>query len=582
MSSSRRILKYVTPYKYYILASIICTILAAVLQLGLTVIVRDFTDKVVGEGNLAALNLIIFEALIIVLGKNIFSYGQIYLMSYAGQRVVTDLRKKMFEHIQRLSLDFYAKWKTGELISRIMNDVNVLQTALVNQFIYQLLQAMLLLGVLIYAFMIHWKLALISFMTMPFLAYALARFGNWIRRVGMQNQMKLGDISSLLQEKIAGIRIVKAFVMEDKEIEKFSEEVESNFNFMIRRTKLFAAQVPVVGLIATLGVTVIVWYGGYEVVRGSLTLGKFLQFITCLAFGVEPINSLSRVYGVWQATIPALDRIFEIMDITSEVEEKPDSFELPSAQGEVDFQNISFSFNGDDYVLRDVNLKVSPGEVIALVGPSGAGKTTTVNLIPRFYDPTKGRILIDGVDIREVKLYSLRRQIGIVPQETILFSGTIRDNIAYGKPEATDREIREAAKAANAHEFIMNLEGGYEARVGERGVNLSGGQRQRIAIARAILLSPRFLILDEATSSLDTQSEDLVQEALSHLMKGRTTFIIAHRLSTVIDADRIIVLDGGRIVEMGSHRELINRGGLYSELYRNQFLSQEKEQVDVR
>jgi subfamily B ATP-binding cassette protein MsbA len=398
-----------------------------------------------------------------------------------------------------------------------------------------------------------------------------------MRSITTLAQAKIADISSLLQERLMGVRIVKSFAMERHEIKKFTEESEQSFQLAMKQSQIVATQVPLLGFIQALAVAAIIWYGGFEVVSGHLSSSNLIAFFTGIALLADPLAKISSINAIIQEALAAAQRVFEVVDIHPTVKEKPNALKLENLQGQVQFKDVSFKYESDDrLILKQLNFNVSPGEIIALVGPSGAGKTTLVNLIPRFYDITHGQILIDGVNLCDLQLYTLRSQTGIVPQETILFSGTIKDNIAYGKVNASLEEIIAAARAANAHQFIEQQKNGYDTLVGERGVKLSGGQRQRLAIARALLKNPKILIFDEATSSLDTESERLVQTAMDHLMQGRTTFVIAHRLSTVQHAHRILVLDEGKIVEEGNHETLLSRGGLYKKLYDMQFKDTQK------
>ena len=396
-------------------------------------------------------------------------------------------------------------------------------------------------------------------------------FGGKIKSTSRIIQEKLADITSLLQESISSIRVVKSFVREKYEIDRFKVENELNFQATIDNVKITSLLTPTVEFLAALAVTLIVWFGGYEVVNGIMSAGALVAFLTYAVNLANPIKRLSRIYGRIQKAMAAIDRIFGVLDMTETVNDKKDAIELPPIKGNVSVENVTFSYDGKHNALENVSFEVKSGQMIAFVGPSGAGKSTIANLIPRFYDVTAGAIKIDGYDIRDVKIDSLREQIGIVPQETLLFSTTVMENIRYGRLNATDEEVKAAARAANAEKFILELPNGYETQIGERGLNLSGGQRQRMAIARAMLKNPQILILDEATSALDTESEKIVQSALDELMKGRTSFVIAHRLSTIFGADKIFVIDNGKICESGTHKELLALNGVYSNLYNIQF-----------
>jgi len=420
-------------------------------------------------------------------------------------------------------------------------------------------------------FYLDWKLSLLTLVVIPMVGQAMKIFGRKIKKSSNVIQQRLAEITALLQESFSATRVVKSFVREDYEIDRFVRSNQRNFEAVMKNVQQTSMLTPTVEFLAAIAVTLIVWFGGYEVVNGEITAGAFVAFLTYAVNLANPVKRLSRIYGNLQKAMAAVDRVFTVVDLEESITDRPGAQPLPPVKGHVRFDHVTFSYKEGRPALDGITLEAQPGEMIAFVGPSGAGKSTIANLIPRFYEADSGVITVDGHDIRDVTLASLRGQIGLVPQETMLFSTTIRENIRYGRLDATDAEIEEAACAANAHNFIMELERGYDTEIGERGVSISGGQRQRIAIARAILKDPRILILDEATSALDTESEKIVQAALDNLMVGRTSFVIAHRLSTVFNADRIYVIDGGRIVEQGTHEELLAKGGLYQHLYDIQF-----------
>ena len=566
-----RILNYVKPYKHILAAALLCTVLAAAGNLYLPWIIKDMVDKVLSEKDSMMLNLIALSIVVIFIARGIFYYGQNYLMSYVGQHVVIDIRAEVFKKLQRLSMAFYDKNKTGTIMSYVTNDVNALQGAMVENTIELVTEGFILIGSICAMVYLDWKLTVVTFCTFPIVLWFMDFFGKKIRSSGGQIQEATADITSVLQESVSSARVVKSFVREGYEIERFEKENEANFAANMRNAKYMATLTPVIELVAALGVTVILWYGGHNVIDGATTAGSLIAFLVYAVNISNPIKRVTRTIGNIQKALAAAERVFNVMDLPEEVRNLPGATVLPPVRGDIVFEHVSFAYNTGEEVLHDVSFEVKPGQVIGLVGPSGAGKSTIASLLPRFYDVTGGRITVDGIDIKAVTLDSLREQVGIVPQETLLFNGSVYDNIKYGRLDATEAEIIDAAKAANAHEFILNLPKGYETQLGDRGVNVSGGQRQRIAIARAILKNPRILILDEATSALDTESERLVQEALDRLMVGRTSFAIAHRLSTIKNADRILVLEDGKLVEDGNHEQLMAMDGLYAHLYKIQY-----------
>lgn len=571
MKNYLRLLKYIKPYIKVLGLAIVCIIIAAGANLYLPWIIRDMIDKVLAEKDMAMLNYIAIGIVVTFTIRGIFYYGQSYLVSFVGQRVIIDVRDVLFQKFQRLPLAYFDKRQTGEIMSYLTNDVGAMQSALVDQLIELVTETSILIGSLVMMVYLDWKLSLLTLITIPLVGEAMKLFGRSLKASSHVIQERLADITSLMQESISAIRVVKSFVREGYEIERFHNQNELNFQATMKNVHLTSLLTPTVEFLAAVAVTVIVWFGGYEVVNGKISAGSLVAFLTYAVNLANPVKRISRVYGNIQKAMAAVDRVFAVLDLEETVADRPEAKELPAVKGNIEVKDVTFCYNEGVPALTDINFAAKPGEMIAFVGPSGAGKSTITNLIPRFYDVTEGQIFIDGLDIRDVKLDSLRNQIGIVPQETILFSTTVRENIRYGRLEATDEEVVAAAKAANAHEFIMEMPEGYDTKIGERGLNLSGGQRQRIAIARAILKDPRILILDEATSALDTESEKIVQAALDKLMVGRTTFVIAHRLSTIFQADQIYVIDAGKIVESGTHEELLKLGGLYSNLYNIQF-----------
>lgn len=571
MNSYMRLLKYLRPYLPRLGMAIFCIVLASAANLYVPWIIKDVIDRVLAEKDMMMLNLIAGGIVVVFLLRGIFFYGQSYLMAYVGQRIVIDIREDIYRHLQRLSLSFYSRNSTGNIMSHVTNDVAAVQGALADTLIELITESVILIGSIGAMFFLHWKLALFTFITVPLVGQTINIFGKKLRASGNVMQVKVADITSVLQEAISSIRVIKSFAREDFEIERFQKENFSNFRAQMKNAQLMATLTPLIEFLAAIGVTLIIWYGGWEVIHGDLTAGALIAFLIYAVNLSNPVKRISKSYGVVQRALAAAQRVFEVIDTQPDVQDAEDAVILQNSQGHLVFEGVDFSYNPGEPALRQVFFEANPGQMIAIVGPSGAGKTTIAALIPRFYDPQQGTIYLDGVDIRTVTQKSLREQMAIVPQETVLFNRSVYENIRYGRLEATQEEVVAAAKAANAHDFITAMPQGYETPIGERGCMLSGGQRQRIAIARAILRDPRLLILDEATSALDVESEQLVQEALDKLMVGRTSVVIAHRLSTIVRADCILVMDQGRIVEMGSHEALLQAGGLYQKLYQVQF-----------
>ena len=529
-------------------------------------------DVLNGMDRLWLLNASVIFFLVVIVLKVVFDFLQQVLMETVGQKATRDVRCIVYEHLVcKLSMDYFNRERVGALMTRVTNDVNILLELLSGRFANTLQDSMQLFLYLGIIFVLDWKLALIALLVFPFVMLPILRIGKLIRKLSRKSQEKVADVSSILHETISGIRIVKAFGMENYEINRFRSESNIFSKIMIKSAKREAFLGPLTELAGVLLAAFVVYVGAKRVLIGTMTLGEFVLFLGALVSMVKPTKVIAKLNVTLQKARAAGERVFEILDTASTVQEKPHAIVLDPLWQEIVFDDVRFGYHPGHEILQDVSLKVSAGEVVAFVGPSGVGKTTLVNLIPRFYDPTAGRILIDGVDIRDATLASLRGQMGIVTQETILFNDSIKNNIAYGVQETTFEKIVDAAKAANIHETVLKLQQGYDTVIGERGIRLSGGERQRIAIARAILKDPKILILDEATSALDMESERLVQEALEKLMARRTVFIIAHRLSTIQHADRIIVLENGRILEAGRHEDLLKTGALYRKLYELQF-----------
>lgn len=516
------------------------------------------------------LTIIVYLIPTVLFLKGAFLFAQSFLMGSVSQKIVRDIRNKLYCKLQSLSLDFFDKARTGELISKITYDVGLVQnsiTEMLMQFIYQTLQIILFLGII---FFIHWRLAMISLFLLPLVILPVIKIGKKLYKISNESQEKMGSINNILYETISGIRIVKAFSMQNYETKRFIDKNDGFCRLTIKSIKRTIVLGPLNEFVGALSAAFILFFGGREVLNGTISAGIFFLFLAALFSLMKPFKKITSVYGLIQQALAAAKRIFKILDKQPTIKEKEGAVILSPISKNIIFDNVYFKYDKKE-VLKNINLEIRKGEMLALVGHSGMGKTTIVNLIPRFYDPFKGKITIDGYDTREVKLNSLREQIGIVSQETVLFNDSVRANIAYGKQNASFDEIKTAAKAANAHRFIVNLPQGYDSVIGEQGLNLSGGERQRLAIARAFLKEAPILILDEATSQLDSESEKLIQEAIGRLMQEKTVFVIAHRLSTIKNADKIVVLDKGRIVDTGRHNELLSRDSLYKKLYEMQF-----------
>jgi subfamily B ATP-binding cassette protein MsbA len=586
-----RILTYVRPYWYLLLLAAISLVIFSLLTLAVPWVIKNLLDTAAVAEDVSQLNRYALVLGVIFVLRAGFGFVQTYLLAWVGEQVVAALRRETFDHLLSLSLGFFAGQRVGELVSRLSNDVQVIRSAVTSDLIMLLQQVVTAAGVVVIVSLIDWRLTALTAVAIPGIVLVTRLLGRRMRRASRQVQDTLADASAVVEETIGGIRIVQSFAREAYESQRFGQRVNAILETAMHRTKIYATLGPLVSLFSYGGLALVMWFGARQVLQGQMTLGDLVAFLLYAVMLMGPMSSFASLYGKVQEALGSTERIFELIDTRPEVVELADAPPLRPVSGHITFNDVSFEYDPRQPVLRHVTLEARPGEVIALVGPSGSGKTTLVNLIPRFYDPSSGHITIDGHDARHVTLHSLRDQIGIVPQETLLFSDTIASNIRYGKLDATQDELEAAARAANAHYFIVNeLPDGYRTHVGERGIKLSGGQRQRIAIARAILKDPHILILDEATSSLDTESEQLVQEALDRLMRptggglrinddrsdqvppGRTTFVIAHRLSTITNADRIVVLRGGQVAEVGTHEELLaQEDSLYRHYYALQF-----------
>ncbi|MBI5341958.1 MAG: lipid A export permease/ATP-binding protein MsbA [Deltaproteobacteria bacterium] len=572
MTIYRRMLEYVRPYMPRLLIAMVIMVGVSAFHGSIAFLVKPALDDIFIKKDVSKLSLIPLMVLGVYLMKAVLEFSQAYLMNGVGQRVIRDIREHLYRHLQSLSLSFYMRHPTGVLMSRVMNDVGLMQGAItdaVTGLIKDFFTGIFLICVVFYR---DWRLALIALVAFPLAFWPIARFGRKLRRTSIKTQEVTGGLTSHLQETISGAKLVKSFGAEGYEVDRFAAKNADLYRLNMKIVKVQALTSPLSETFAGIGAAAVIFYGGYSVVQGHSSPGNFFSFMTALFMLYEPVKRLSRVNNVIQQGIAAATRVFEVLDTLPEVKEKPDAIALPPVSRDIELDHVDFRYHGEgDYILKDISLRVPAGTMVAIVGSSGAGKTTLVDLLPRFYDPQNGAIRIDGTDLRDVSLSSLRSQIGIVSQHTILFNDTVRANISYGMPDASPSKIEEAARRANAHAFISRMRDGYDTEVGEQGLMLSGGERQRLAIARALLKDAPILILDEATSALDSESEAVVQEALDTLMAGRTTFVIAHRLSTVRNADRILVVEEGRIVESGTHEELLSTETRYRSFYLKQF-----------
>jgi subfamily B ATP-binding cassette protein MsbA len=565
-----RLVRYLKPYRLRLGAAFVCSGLVAAFSGAYAWLVKPVLDEIFinkNESLLLALPLALFAVSVL---KSAFSYGQNYLMNFVGNQVITDIRQELFGKMIRLPVKYHDANTSGRLVSRVVNDVTLMANAIAGMLkdvFQQGLTFLAMLGVIFYQ---NWRLGSLSVIVIPLAVMTMMRMGKRLRALATSGQERMGDMASTLQETLAGIRMVKAYGREEAEAERFKESNKAFLNTTMKAIQVSSLGSSHMEVIGVVGVAAIIWYGGSLVIHGDMTPGAFFSFLTAMFMAYAPIRRLSGSNNTIQQALAAAERVFGVIDL--ETEPEGGRAVMPPIRQSVTYQDVTFLYEGQAIpALTDIDLVIQAGEMVAIVGSSGSGKTTLANLLPRFYDPTAGRVLIDGVDIQSFTLASLRAQIGIVSQDVVLFDDTVLNNIAFGKPHATEAEIVQAAKLAYAHEFVERLPQGYQTMVGEKGVKLSGGERQRLAIARAILRDPPLLILDEATSALDTESERVVQLALSNLMEHRTTLVIAHRLSTIQRADRIVVLDRGAIVEIGTHDELLIRGGHYKRLHALQF-----------
>ena len=569
-TSYRALVPFIKPHLGRFAIGFIC-ILGYVLSTILLPYMAGQVALYIGQGNVQRIAYWLGLAAIVFLVRSIFQYWENIIMIRASLDVALDLRQGVYAHLHRLGLDYYERTKTGDLSYRLTEDIDRIGEVMhkmSQQFISCVLQ---LIAIPIYMLYLNWQLTLAGIIIAPLMAWLIGEFGNRLLKLSRQSQSQISSLSALLTEVFGSMRLVQAFAAQDFEKQRFNQEAIHNRNARYRAEQLKALQYPIVGFLEAIGIMFLFFLGGWQISQGNLSPQAFVSFLAAIALLLHPIDLVTQHYNEFKQTEASVERVFELMEAIPTLIEDPAAQPLPAITGKVEYRDVAFAYEPSKPVLQHLDLLVHPGEVVALVGSSGAGKTTLVNLLMRFFDPTAGQVLIDGIDIRTVTVNSLRRQIGIVPQDITLFSGNIAQNIAYGEVNPDFARIEAAAKIANAHDFISQFSQGYHTWVGERGVNLSGGQRQRVAIARALYFDPRILILDEATSALDSESEALVQEALDRAMQNRTVFIIAHRLSTVRTADRIIFLEKGTIAESGTHDELLSYGHRYAQFYTQQF-----------
>ena len=570
MQILKRLFKLLSPYWKTIIISALLLICRAGLELVPPLFQREIIDEVISARNLSYLGIMITALIGAYALNQLVQIGDNYVRHALGEKFIFDLRVRLYAYLQKMSLSFFERTSTGELMSRVTNDLSALEHFVTHGSALTAVDFMRLIGGAIILFVLDWRLASLVMLPVPILALAFRHYNTKIRPVYRRVRARLGDINAKLQDNLSGIRVIQAFAREDIEYRRFSRQSERYYRARVKGIRYWSIFFPAIRFFGAMGTVIVLGVGSLMVVKGQLSLGTLVAFIAYIATIYDPINRLTEVDNIFQEAIAAGERIFELLDEAMEVKDAPNAIELPVIRGQMVFDRVYFKYGSGDQVLHDVSFSMAPGEVVALVGPSGAGKTSIANLICRFYDPVKGRVAIDGYDLRDIKMNSLRRQVAVVLQDSFLFNNTVAENLHYGKPDASRDELIAAARAANAHDFIIQLPDGYETEIGERGVKLSGGQKQRLALARAILADPRILILDEATSSVDAEAEYLIQQALERVLENRTALIIAHRLSTIRNANKIIVLDRGQIAEAGSHEELMQNGGLYSQLYQRQ------------
>ena len=567
MKDFAKILKYARPYKKSLIFAFLCLVLTSMINLVLPLIVRNMINAVIVLKDSGVLDTLTRDLVLIILFQAVFAVTHNYIFGFVGYRMTTDFRIDFFSHIQSLSLRFFNDRRVGEILSRMSNDISVIQNALVTIPVAVLRQTITLLGGLAIIFYLNWKLTGLILLVLPPLMLFARIFGKRLRVFSEKVQDKLAKAAVVLEEGVSSIKIVKSYTREAHEQKRFEKEIETAFEESVRKVRISSFFGPFILGLTFLISALLIWYGGYQVMQGATTPGELAAFFLYALIIAGPIGMFVRIYTQVQEALGAVRRVYEILDTEPLIKSPENPVALSGIEGKIEYENVTFGYREESPVLKNVSFEILPGETAALVGPTGAGKSTVIQLLHRFFDPDKGCVKIDGHDIRRLELKNFLEHIALVPQETLLFGGSVRENILYGKLDATEEELITASKSANAHEFIRQLENGYDTLVGEKGVKLSGGERQRIAIARALLKNPKILVLDEATSALDNRSESLIQEAMDRLMANRTTIIIAHRLSTVRNANKIIVLDKGCVVEVGKHDELMENQNLYYDLY---------------
>jgi ABC-type multidrug transport system fused ATPase/permease subunit len=570
MQILKRLFLLLAPYWKTIIISAVLLVVRAGLELVPPLFQKSIVDEVITARDLSYLSVLIIGLIGAYALYQVVQIGDNYVRHTLGEKFILDLRIRLYAYLQKMSLSFFERTSTGELMSRVTNDLSALEHFVTHGSALTAVDLIRLVGGSIILFVLDYRLAVLVVIPIPILVLALRHYNTKIRPVYRGVRARLGNINAKLQDNLSGIQVIQAFAREDQERKRFAAESERYYHARVKGIRYWSIFFPIIRFVSAMGAVAVLAVGAVMVVRGQLTLGTLVAFLAYITSFYDPIDRLTEVDNIFQEAIAAGERIFELLDETTEVIDAPNARELPAIRGEMVFDQVTFRYGTGDRVLHGISFKMEPGQMVALVGPSGAGKTSIANLICRFYDPIQGNVTVDGHNLRDIQLASLRRQIAVVLQDSFLFNNTVAQNLLYGKPDATEDELIEAARTANAYDFITKLSEGFDTELGERGVKLSGGQKQRLALARAILADPKILILDEATSSVDAEAEYLIQQALERVLKGRTALVIAHRLSTIRNADKILVLDAGRIVETGNHTELMLRGGLYSRLYQRQ------------